>query len=531
MRYILLLTAVFGLAACTSSNNKPKDTFIFCSEGSPSSFNPQVATDGPTFNSSSQTIYNRLVGFKPGTTEIIPSLAESWEISDDALTYTFKLRKGVKFHSTDYFTPTRDFNADDVLFSFQRLQKKDHPFHLVGGGTYEYFRSMEMDKIIASLNKIDDYTVEFVLSKKESPFLANMAMDFASIISKEYGDKLIAVDSKDNIDSEPVGTGPFVFKRYVKDTLIRYKSHPQYFRGESKVKNLVFAITPDANVRYQKLKAGECHFVSQPAPQDIESIKANKSIKLMELPGMNIGYLAFNTTKPPFNNLYVRKAIHHALNRPEYINSIYLNNAEQAKSPLPPVVWSYDDKLKPVEYNVKKAKAMLEKAGLKDGFETTIWTLPISRPYNPDGKKMGEMMQADLAKVGIKVKLVTYDWPTYLEKVRKGEHDMVQLGWSGDNGDPDNFLGYLLSCASVEPGANHARWCDKTYSDYTVKAKQESQVAERAKLYKKAQQVFKQQLPWVTLAHSKAYRAMQSNVFGYVQSPLGTENFYSIEVK
>jgi len=506
-------------------------TFVYCSEGSPSSFNPQLATDGPTFNASSHTIYNTLVEFKQGSTVIEPALAEKWTVSPDGLTYTFKLRKGVKFHTTEGFKPTRDFNADDVLFSVNRQKDATHPYNKISGGTYEYFQGMEMGKIIKSVNKKDDYTVEFVLTQREAPFIANMAMDFASILSSEYADAMMKAKTAEKVDTAPVGTGPFVFKSYQKDTLIRYTANESYWKGKPKIENLVFAITPDASVRFQKLKAGECHIVAEPAPQDIEAMKTNDKLNVAEKEGLNVGYLAFNTEKGPFAKQGVREAISHALNRKAYIEAIYMNRASLAKNPIPPTIWSYNDAVKDYDYNPEKAKALLAKAGFPNGFETEIWTLPVSRPYNPSGKKMGEMMQADLAKVGIKVSIKTYDWPTYLEKSKKGEHQMIQLGWTGDNGDPDNFFNVLLGCASVQAGSNVARWCHKPFNDLIQQAKQTPDLKKRTDLYKKAQTIFKAEAPWVTLAHARVYRAMSKNVTGYQIHPFGTEQFEAVDLK
>ncbi len=526
---MLLFLAVFAVS-CTKNSSDKGDTFVFCSEGSPSSFNPQVATDGTTFDAT-HAVYNRLVEFKYGTTEVIPSLAESWEASKNGLEYTFKLRRGVKFHKTDFFTPTRDFNADDVIFSFDRQRNAENPFHNVSGGTYEYFVSMDMGNIIKNIVKVDDYTVKFQLSKPEAPFVANLAMDFASILSKEYADKLQAEGKLDNLDNIPVGTGAFIFVRYKKDTLIRYKANPDYFSGKVKIDKMVYAITPDASVRYQKLKAGECHLVTYPAPADLESMKASSEIKLMEKPGFNVGYLAMNTEKKPFDNKLVRKAVNHALNRASYINAIYLGNAEVAKNPLPPTIWSYNEDIKDYNYDPEKAKSLLASAGFPSGFQTDLWVLPVSRPYIPAGKKLGEMMQADLAAVGIKTKLVSYDWPTYLDKSSKGEHTMLQLGWTGDNGDPDNFLNVLLGCEAVKGGANRARWCDKEFNSLIMKAKEVTDQGQRASLYKKAQEVFKEEAPWVTVAHSKVFRAMLNNVEGYKIDPLGRNIFEFVELK
>jgi len=516
---------LFGLSAQAAK------TFVYCSEGSPSTFNPQLATDGPTFNASSRVIYNGLIEFKHGSTQIEPALAESWTVSKDGLTYTMKLRKGVKFHSNEFFKPTRDFNADDVLFSFNRQRDSNHPYNKISGGSYEYFQGMEMGKIIKDIKKKDDYTIEFNLSQREAPFLANLAMDFASILSAEYGDAMLKAKTPEKVDTTPIGTGAFAFKSYQTDTLIRYTANDAYWKGKPKIENLVFAITKDPSVRTQKLKAGECHLIAEPAPQDIEAFKANNKLQVMEKEGLNVGYLAFNVEKGPFAKQEVREAINYALNRKAYLEAIYMNRAALAKNPIPPTIWSYNNSVKDYEYSPEKAKALLTKAGFPNGFETEMWTLPVSRPYNPAGKKMGEMMQSDLAKVGIKVKLVTYDWPTYLEKSKNGEHQMIQMGWTGDNGDPDNFFNVLLGCASVKAGSNLARWCYKPFNDLVQQAKLTADTKKRTDLYMKAQTIFKQQAPWATLAHARVYRAMSANVTGYQIHPFGTEKFETVDLK
>jgi dipeptide transport system substrate-binding protein len=528
--FAALAALALGLSAPAAHAAK---TLVYCSEGSPSNFNPQIATDGTSFNAGSRQVYNRLVEFEYGTTRLGPSLAEKWEISKDQLTYTFKLRKGVKFHATTGFKPTRDLTAEDVLFSFNRQRLADHPFHKVGGGTYDYFDSMELGKIIKDIVKVDDHTVKFILTRPEAPFLADLAMDFASILSAEYADAMAKAGTPDKVDTEPVGTGPFILTRYAKDNEIRYRAHPDYWKGRAKVDQLVFSITPDASVRFQKLKVGECQLAIEPAPADLRAMAADPNLKVLEQAGLNVAYLAFNTRKAPFDNVLVRKAINHALNRASYIDAIYLGNAQVAKNPLPPTIWSYNEAVKDYDYSPAKAKELLAKAGFPDGFETTLFTMPVSRPYNPNGKKMGELMQADLAKVGIRVKLVTYDWPTYLEKSKPEipEYGMVQFGWSGDNGDPDNFLNVLLSCAADKGGSNTAKWCYKPFDELVAKARSLSSPAARTKLYKEAQLVFKEQAPWVTLAYSKVYRGLNKRVEGYKIDPLGGDMFYHVDLK
>jgi len=525
-----LLSIIFVILTISFSAFAGK-TFVFCSEGSPSTFNPQIAADGPSFTASAETVYNRLVDFKRGSTQVEASLAESWKVSKDGLMINFKLRKGVAFHTTSYFKPTREFNADDVLFTFNRQRDPQHPYHKISGGNYEYFQSMEMGKLIKEIKKISDYEVQFVLTRKEAPFMSNMAMSFASILSAEYADQMMKAKTPEKLDNFPVGTGPFVFESYQKDTTIRFHANQNYWKVKANIEKLIFAITPDPSVRFQKLKTGECHMIAEPSPADLTAMKANSKIKVLEAEGLNVGYLAFNTQKKPYDHQLVRQAINMALNRTTYMDAIYMGHAALAKNPMPPTIWSYNKGVKDYEYNVEKSKELLKKAGYPNGFEAEIWTLPVSRPYNPSGKKMGEMMQTDLAKVGIKVKLVSYDWPTYLEKSKKGEHQMVQLGWTGDNGDPDNFLHILLGCGAIEAGSNVARWCYQPYDKLVMEAKQVTDIKKRTKLYEKAQTVFKEQAPWATIAHARIFRAMTANVTGYTLHPLGTENFESVDLK
>lgn len=521
--------ALFLITAALSANAYAK-TFVYCSEAAPKIFNPQLATDGATFNST-RPMYNRLVEFEHGGTKVIPSLAEKWTISKDGKVYTFKLRTDVKFHTTPYFKPTRNFNADDVVFTFNRMLKNDHPYNKVSGGTYEYFFSMDMQKLIASVNKKSPTEVEFVLTKPEAPFIANMAMDFASILSEEYGASLLKKNTPEKIDIEPIGTGPFVFKNYVKDNTIRYTANPDYFHGKAKIDDLVFSITTDPSVRFQKLRAKECQLVVEPSPADLPAMRKVSHIAIMDRPGLNIGYLSFNVQKKPFDNVKVRQALSMALNRESYINAIYLGNATVAKNPIPPTQWSYNNAVKDYVYNPTKAKELLKEAGYPNGFESELWILPVSRPYNPNGKKMGELMQSDLAKIGVKIKLMTYKWATYLEKAKNGEHQMMQIGWTGDNGDPDNFLNTLLGCAAVKDGSNYSKWCYQPYEKLIQLAKVTSDVPRRTKLYEEAQTIFKDQAPWVTLAHATVFRALDKSVTGYKISPFGIDSFYELDLK
>ncbi|HDR27869.1 ABC transporter substrate-binding protein [Rhodovulum sp.] len=505
-------------------------TLVYCSEGSPEGFDPALYTAGTTFDASSHPVYNRLVEFETGTTNVVPGLAESYEVSDDGLEYTFKLRQGVKFHSNDRFTPGRDFNADDVIFTFERQWKADNPYNQVSGGTWEYFNGMSMPDLIASIEKVDDYTVKFILNRPEAPFIANMAMDFASILSAEYADAMLAAGTPEMLNQQPIGTGPFRFVAYQKDAVIRYQRNAEYWdAGKPKVENLVFAITPDASVRYQKLKAGECHVMPYPNPADVQAMKDDPGITVLEQEGLNVGYLAYNTKIPPFDNPKVRKALNMAIDKQAIIDVVFQGSGEVAKNPVPPTLWSYNDAIVDDPYDPEAARAMLAEEGITD-LSMKVWAMPVQRPYNPNARRMAELIQADFAAIGVGVEIVSCEWGEYLERSSSVDRDgAVLLGWTGDNGDPDNFLAVLLGCDGVG-GANRAQWCYQPFEDVIQKAKITADVAERTALYEEAQVIFKEQAPWATIAHSVVFMPVRPEVEGYTVHPLGGHIFTDVSL-
>ena len=451
-------------------------------------------------------------------------------MSADGREYTFKLRKGVTFHTTPWFTPSREFNADDVLFSFERQRDAAHPYHNVSNGSYEYFNAMSMPDLIEGIEKIDDYTVTFKLSRIEAPFIANIAMDFASIHSAEYAQKMLDAGTPEAFDQKPIGTGPFAFAGYQKDSVIRYLAHDSYWRGRAPLDRLVFAITPDAKVRYEKLKAGECHAMPFPNPTDLASMADNPDINLMSQEGLNVGYLGYNTTQAPFDTPEVRKALNMAINKKVIIDSVFQGAGKVAKNPLPPTIWSYNEATVDDPYDPVRARKMLESAGVS-GLKTKIWAMPVQRPYNPNARRMAELIQADWAKVGVEAEIVQYEWGEYLKRSKDKDRDgAVLLGWTGDNGDPDNFLAVLLGCDAVG-GSNRAQWCYKPFEDLVQKAKLTSDRAERTRLYEQAQLLFKEQAPWATIAHSVVYEPLRAEVLNYKIDPLGGHIFYGVDLK
>jgi dipeptide transport system substrate-binding protein len=528
-RFMRAALASAALVALTAGLADAK-TLVFCSEGSPEGFDPSLYTAGTTFDASGRQVFDKLVMFERGTTETVPGLAESWEVSEDGTEYTFHLREGVKFHTTDYFTPTRDFSADDVIFSFERQLKEDHPYHeYVQGASWEYFNSMSMPELVKSIEKVDDMTVKFVLNRPEAPFIANMAMDFASIQSKEYADQLEQGGNMEQLNQQPVGTGAFQFVAYQPDAVIRFRANPDYWQGKAPIDDLVFAITPDASVRYQKLQAGECHVMPYPNPADVEAMQNDPNIQVLEQEGLNVGYLAYNTQQAPFDNPKVRKALNMAINKQAILDAVFQGAGTVAKNPIPPTIWSYREETEDDPYDPEAAKKMLEEEGVTD-LSMKIWAMPVQRPYNPNARRMAELIQEDLRKIGVDSEIVTYEWAEYLERSKAVDRDgAVLLGWTGDNGDPDNFLAVLLGCDGVG-GANRAQWCHQPFNDLVMQAKVEQNRDKRVELYEEAQRIFKEEAPWATIAHSVVFKPVRKEVQDFKIDPFGGHVFYGVDL-
>jgi dipeptide transport system substrate-binding protein len=523
------IAALLG-GLCLFASPVEAKTLVFCSEGNPESLNPQIATTTTGINAG-RPFFNNLVEFPPGSTIPVPGLAERWEISGDGMEYTFHLRHGVKFQSSDIFTPTREMNADDVLFSLERQWKDDHPYHAVSGSNYDYFKDMGMPDLLKSIEKVDDYTVRVTLTHPAAPFLADLAMPFNIIQSAEYGEVLLKAGTPEKIDTNPIGTGPFQFVSFQPEISVRYRAFDDYWAGRVKIDTLVFSITPNASVRLTKLKAGECHVIAFPRASDRASIEADPNLRFVEQEGFNIGYLALNTSKPPFNDVRVRRAVNMAIDKSAIIEAVYQGAGVVAKNPIPPTLPAYNDTIADYPYDPAAAQQLMIEAGLAEGLDTELWYLPVSRPYNPNGKRVAELIQYDLAKIGIRANLVTEEWSAYRQKLQNGETSMALYGWTGDNGDPDNFLDVLLGCIAARTGGNNiAKWCNPDYDKLVNDAALITDQDARTKLYRDAQVIFHDDAPWVPLAHSVVFMATRANVSGFKMDPLGRHAFENVDL-
>ena len=504
---------------------------VVCSEASPEGFDIVQYTAATTADATAETLFERLVAFAPGSTDIVPALAQSWEISDDGLSYTFTLREGVKFHANKDFTPSRTFNADDVLWSFQRQLDPAHPWHKLSLRGFPYAESMGLRQLIERIEKLDEHRVRFVLKHPEAPFLANLAMGFASIYSAEYAEHLLASGKPERLNNAPIGTGPFVFERYAKDAQVRFRGNPDYWDGAPAIERLVLAITPEPNVRQQRLKAGDCQIALYPRPVDIPALKADPQLQVLELDSLLTAYIGINTRHPPLGDVRVRRAINLAFDKAAYIRAQFgEGNATPAVAPYPATLWGHDETLRDWPHDPERARQLLAEAGHADGFSLSIWTRPGGGPTNPNPGIGAQMLQADLAAIGIRSDIRVFEWGELIKRAKNGEHDLVFMGWAGDNGDPDNFLTPNLSCAAAESGENQAGWCDKAFDTLITEARREPDQNKRAALYRQALGIFHEQAPWIALAHPKQFAALRKGVEGFVLSPLGSNNFAKVKV-
>lgn len=525
--FIVFFSVIF-LLGCNDEGitSLSERSVIYCAEGSPETFNPQLVTSGTTIDATSNQLYNRLITFQGKEDTLTPALAKSWHVTKNGKKITFYLRKDVAFHQTDYFTPSRNLNADDVIFSFNRILDPKHPFHLVSGGSYPFFQNIGITKLIEKIEKINEYTVRFHLSHADNSFLANLATDYAIILSAEYAKQLTENNVKTNIDTHPIGTGPFKLKEYRVGSLIRFYRHDQYWLKPANIEQLVFDITPSNTGRLTKLLAKECDVTAYPIAH--KKINENENLNLEAVTALNVGYFGFNVKQPPFDNKLVRKAVSYAINKQALLEAVYQGKAELAKTILPNSSWAFDKTITEQEYNPVLAKSLLEVAGLPQGFSMNLWAMPVQRPYNPNAITMAKLIQADLNQIGIEVKIVSYEWNTFLNRLKLGEHQSFLLGWSADHPDPDNFFSPMLSCAASDTGSNTTFWCNKEYDNIIQNALQTTNLTLRKRYYAQAMKILAEEIPLIPIAHSKRYQARNEHVSGDILAAFGGINFYSV---
>ena len=525
-RSLARIAAALTLALASGPTLAQGKTLVFCSASDPEGFDMARWVTTQTIDAVGLAIYDRLAEFEVATLKIVPALAERWEISSDGRSYTFFLRRGVKFHATEWFKPTRDFNADDVVLSFDRYRDRESAFNKAYGvNSYPYNNTWAAN--LASVDKVDPMTVRVTLKVADATFLANVAMVTSHIVSAEYAESLQKAGRLADLDQRPVGTGPFVMRRYDKDVAVRYDAHPQYWAGKARTDRLVIQTVKDPAVRLQKLKAGECHIGFAPRPQELEAIRTDRNLELQQIGGLNIGYVGFNTQKPPFDKRELRQALALATDRKAILEAVYQGIGVQASQLVPPGMLGHAADLKDVAYDPEAARKLLSQAGIAPGTEIEVWAPMIAAQYNPDARKTAEMLQADWAKIGLKVKVVTYEWGDFLKRVRAGEHQVALIGWAADIADPDNFFVPLVTCS--RPTAS--RWCTPEVDGLLQRARATTDTGERQKLYRQVADVVQREMPYLPLAHAKRSQPLRKEVSGFRIDPLSRTILHQVEVR
>jgi dipeptide transport system substrate-binding protein len=344
--------------------------------------------------------------------------------------------------------------------------------------------------------------------------------------SAEYGNQLLKAGKLEELNTQPIGTGPFVFKSYQKDAIIRYAANTAYWGGVPKVDNLIFAITNDPNVRVQRLKAGECLVGTNMKAETASAFDNDANVKMVRSSPLLTGYVAPNAKGKYTSDKRFREALWLALDKKTYIQAVYGGNATAAATFLPPGMWSHDKSLQN-KYDPEKAKQLVKASGY-DGTELALFTRIGG---SIDGKRAAELMQSDWAKVGIKVKVQMMEWGEMLKRTAKGDHDITFLNWAGDNGDPDNFFTPNLSCASVAGGGNKSQWCNKDFDATIDLARKTSDPKKRTELYVKAQKLMYDDVGMIPMVYPVLMTAVNKRVSGYLPNPFANNDFRSVSVK
>ncbi|UTJ49272.1 peptide ABC transporter substrate-binding protein SapA [Atlantibacter subterranea] len=501
--------------------------FVYCVSGQVNTFNPQKAGSGLTVDTLAAQLYDRLLDVDPYTYRLVSELADSWEVLDDGATYRFHLRRNVQFQTTAWFTPTRPLNADDVVFSFQRIFDRNNPWHSVNGASYPYFDSLQFADTVKSVRKIGEYSVEFRLAQPDASFLWHLATHYASVMSAEYAGNLTKADRQEMLDREPVGTGPFKLSEYRAGQFIRLARHDSFWRGRPLMPQVVIDLGSGGTGRLSKLLTGECDVLAWPAASQLSILRDDPRLRLTLRPGMNIAYLGFNTNKAPLNNPAVRHALALAINNQRLMQSIYYGTAETAASILPRASWAYDNDAKITEYDPAKAKAQLEALGVQN-LTLQLWVPTSSQAWNPSPLKTAELIQADLAQVGVTVVIVPVEGRFQEARLMDMNHDLTLAGWATDSNDPDSFFRPLLSCAAIRSQSNVAHWCNREFDEVLQKALSSQQLAARIEAYDEAQRMLAKELPVLPLASSLRLQASRYDIKGLVLSPFGNASFAGV---
>ena len=522
---------------------------IYCTNASGFSFNPQTADAGTSMNVVTEQIYNKLFEIKNHSATVTPSLATSYSISDDGKTILINLRKGVKFHHTPWFTPTRDFNAEDVVFSINRvlghdtylpILNQDNPTHdknpqyrvfheQAKKVRFPYFDSIKLNQKIKSVSAVNPYLVKIELFEPDSSILSHLASQYAIIFSQEYTYQLSADDNLAQLDTHPVGTGPYQVQDYVYNQYVRLLRNDNYWNKDAKIQYIVVDLSSDRTGRLVKFFNNECQIAAYPEVSQLGLLHDNdERYYLQSADGMNLSYLAFNFNKPLMQDSQIRQAISRSINRARIVRNIYHNTATVANNIIPNVSWasSVNTPEFDFDYSPKQAKKILQDKKL----HLTMWVLNEEQMYNPSPLKTAELIKWDLAQTGVEVKVRSVTRTFLLEQLNHAteDYDMILTGWLAGNLDPDGFMRPILSCDTKNEVANLSNWCNPKFNELMDNALTSTALSDRAKDYNAAQDLVLNELPIIPIANVKRFLVASSKVKGVQVTPFGSMNFSTL---
>jgi|APIni6443716594_1056825.scaffolds.fasta_scaffold20411_2 peptide/nickel transport system substrate-binding protein len=527
---------VFAAVLLAAGPAIAQTTFVFGNQGEPVSLDPAVITDGIS-NRITRQLYEGLVKYKGATTEVIPALAEKWEVSKDGTVWTFTLHKGVKFHDGN------PCDAAAIVWNFDRWRLSKHPQHenqIKAGQTFEYYEAQfggfDEKSLITKVEAVNPQTVRITLRNPQGPFLANLAMFVFDIVSPKAVEKHGL-----NFGKNPVGTGPFKFVEWKVGQEVILEANKDYWdkAHAPKVQRVVIRNIKDNSQRLAALKAGEIHGFEGLNPDDVKVVRADPNLQIILRPTNTTGYVAFNYKVKELRDGRVRQAIAHAINKKAIVDALYGGTGMVANQFQPPPLWGHNKELKDYEYNPERAKQLLKDAGFGQGLKEITWDdgkkeplqfwyMPVSRPYYPNPKEIAEAIAADLAKVGITVQLQTTDWAVYLDKRKNGQLPLYMLGWTGDNGDPDNFVCYFF----CSPGASREGfYANQQLTDVLMEAQKLTDQPKRAALYRKAEQMIHDDVARIFIANNQPPLPFAKKVKGYVANPTNSEFFNTVSIE
>lgn len=532
-----------GGGATTGGEAQAGGTLVFAGAADPVVLDGALVSDGESLRVIDQ-IFEGLVGLKPGTTEIVPALAESWEASLDGLAWTFKLRSGVTFHDGEAF------NAAAVCYNFDRWYNFKGSFQNPSASYYWQtvfggFAETDPDSgapaesLYKSCEATDDSTVVLNLTKASSSFLGALSLASFSIASpkalQEFGADEGEVD-EDGIfhptgsygTEHPTGTGPFKFESWVVGDKLVLVRNDDYWGEKALLDKVIFQPIADNAARLQALQTGEIQGYDLVEPQDVPTIQADTSLQVLDRPAFNVAYVGINQSIPPMDKLEVRQALAYGLDRQSVVDSFYAGRGVVAKEFMPPEVVGYADDVTEYTFDPEKSKELLTAAGLTLPVAITFWyPTDVSRPYMPDPKRNFEAFAASLETAGFKVTPKAAPWrPDYLGSVDEGKAQVYLLGWTGDFGDPDNFTGTFFQSPQKAWGTTEKP--NQEIIDLLDQAETETDLTKRTELYQEANRKISEWIPGVPYAHSKPALGFRADVKGYQPSPVSLESFATV---